>query len=299
VDEPGWPICGLTGARPELITDRHPGGLTTLSIYRCHAMRPPVVQLSPASSLRWSRRAGTGAVTIVCFHHAGGSVLSAARLASVLPADWGVAAVALPGHEGPESGTAPRRPEEIAGRIAEEIAALFSGNAMRLILLGNSYGALLAFEVACQIERHHAAVVSPSRLHLVVSGFRSPSLPPFEGPLHRLPRAHLLAELADRFGPQAAEAGDALASWQEAALRADLEACETYRLLQPTRLHCSTSVIQMTRDPSVTRAELAAWQAVSAHPVDFVTLDAGHFPWTTAAEEFGALLANMLKQERV
>jgi surfactin synthase thioesterase subunit len=258
-------------------------------------MSPHAAQSSPVSSLRWSRRAAGGATTILCFHHAGGSVLSAARLASALPAGCDVAAVALPGHEGPGSGEAPRRPEEIAGRIAQEFAAMFGDGRMRIVLLGNSYGALLAFEVARQIERRHAAVLAPSRLHLVVSGFRSPALPPFDSPLHRLPRAHLLAELADRFGTQGSEA---LTNWQEAAIRADLEACETYRLPAQTRLQCPMSVIQLTRDPSVTRAELAAWQEVSAHPIDFLALDAGHFPWATAADEFCTLLAKALKAER-
>jgi len=251
----------------------------------------------PASSLRWSRRTGNGDATILCFHHAGGSVLSAARLAGALPAGCDVAAVALPGHEGPESGEAPRRPEEIAGRIAEEIAARFGGSPMRLVLLGNSYGALLAFEVARQIEQRHAGVLPANKLHLVVSGFRSPSLPPFEGPLHRLPRAHLLAELVDRFGMQGAEAA-ALEDWQEAALRADLEACETYRLPELEPLQCSTAVIQLTRDPSVTRAELAAWQAVSASPINFLSLDADHFPWTTAADALSTLLVKLLRGSR-
>lgn len=248
--------------------------------------------------LRWSRRSSGGAATVLCFHHAGGSVLSAGRLSGALPPACGLAAVALPGHEGPDSGAPPRRPEEIAVRIADEMAAQLGGSQGELVLLGNSYGALLAFEVARQIEQRHAAVLPASRLHLIVSGFRSPALPPLDGPLHRLPLAHLLAELADRFGPQGAEASGALADWQEAALRADLEACETYRLPAPGRLACSTTVIQLTRDPSVTRAELAAWQVVSIEPVRFVSLDAGHFPWTTAAREFAALLVGLLKGAR-
>jgi surfactin synthase thioesterase subunit len=246
-----------------------------------------------ASLLRWSRRNGRGAITILCFHHAGGSVLSAARLAAALPAGWDVAAIALPGHQGPESGEAPRRPEAIAGGIAQEVAALLDDSSARLVLLGNSYGALLAFEVARRIERQRPAVPASGRLHLIVSGFRSPSMPPFDSPLHRLPRVHLLSELADRFGMSAGEA-DALEHWQEAVLRADLEACETYRLPEQASVQCPISVIHLTRDPSVTPAELAAWQAVSARPVDFRSLDAGHFPWTAAADDFAALVVEML-----
>lgn len=247
--------------------------------------------------MRWSRCTGIADAVVLCFHHAGGSVLSAARLASALPACCDVAAVALPGHEGPESGEAPRRAGEIAGRIAGELALLFGGGSARLVLLGNSYGALLAFEVARQIERRHDAALSLSRLQLVVSGFRSPSLPPFEGPLHRLPRAHLLSELVDRFGMQRAEAV-ALEDWQEAALRADLEACETYRLSEFSPLRCRTAVIRLTRDTSVTQAELAAWRAVCAEPIEFLSLDAGHFPWATAADALGALVAKLSKGDR-
>jgi hypothetical protein len=42
----------------------------------------------------------------------------------------------------------------------------------------------------------------------------------------------------------------------------------------------------------------SAWQEASAHPIDPLSLDTGHFPWATAADEFGTLLAKALKAER-
>src|SRR3546814_17466026 len=65
---------------------------------------------------------------------------------------------------------------------------------------------------------------------LIVSGFRSPTLPMADTPLYRLPSLQLRAELRARFG---AVADAASTPWEgglaEQALRADLQACDTYR----------------------------------------------------------------------
>lgn len=244
--------------------------------------------------LRWIRRL-PGAPVVVCFPHAGGSVLSCIRLAAMLPDDLAIATVALPGHETGAAGLPAADARRLAAVVANEIGAALDPQ-LGLTLLGNSFGALLAFETALALERHDAPAAR--RLHLVVSGFRSPSRPPCDPPLHRLPRALLLAELRDCFGAVGPDLGDLLGATQEAALRADLEACATYRLGMVPPLRCAVSVIRLLADPSVSGDEYDAWRDISAGTVRFRSLEAGHFPWTGAPSEFAGLLTELIAVTR-
>ncbi|WP_246161599.1 thioesterase II family protein [Segnochrobactrum spirostomi] len=258
-------------------------------------MPPDHAPRDAASLVRWSRRPAPGRPSAVFFPHAGGSILSAARIAQALPAAIGFGAVALPGHD-LDGGEALRRADILAARIADDLGDDLQRDGGRCHLVGNSFGALLAFEVARILSVRLGSDAAMKRLHLVVSGFRSPSLPPSDVPLHRLPRAHLVRELAERFGPLGTSAGGTdLDAMQEAALRADLEACETYRLPSPTALACNISVIDLRRDPSVSHEEKAAWQDVGAGPIEIVPLDADHFPWMSATFAFADVLLALMQ----
>lgn len=261
-----------------------------------------------ADLLRWVRRP-LAAPVVICLPHAGGSVLSCLALAAALPEELGIATVALPGHEvasAPASAptaaatSAPASPPvadvrvlaaALAREIARDLASALAPDGAGVTLLGNSFGALLGFETAVALEQGPPGPAA--RLHLVVSGFRSPSRPPLEAPLHRLPRAVLLAELRECFGAPGPDVGDWLGAREEAALRADLEACETYRP-EGARLRCPVGVVRLTRDPSVSAAECAAWAEVCAGPIDWDTLDAGHFPWSTATAAFARLVGDRI-----
>lgn len=263
----------------------------TETIFEGHASR------GPASLVRWSRRGTPGSPSVVFFPHAGGSILSAARLAQALPTTIGFGAVALPGHD-LDSDEAIRRVDILAARIADDLADDLHREGGRCHLVGNSFGALLAFEVARALASRARSDAVMEKLHLVVSGFRSPSLPPSDVPLHRLPRAHLMRELAERFGQiGAGDGAAAIDAVQEAALRADLEACETYRLPAPTALTCKISVIDLRRDPSVSNQEKSAWQDVSAGPIRVVPFESDHFPWTTATVAFAKVLLSLMTVE--
>ncbi|WP_421699109.1 thioesterase II family protein [Ancylobacter sp.] len=262
---------------------------------------PEALPAAPRDLLRWVRRPA-GAPVLLCLPHAGGSVLSCLGLAAALSPDIAIATVALPGHDAPVPGlSAEEAPPfadvrllagALASAIADELGAALAPEGPGVTLLGNSFGALLAFETARALERDDPA--RAGRLHLVVSGFRSPSRPPKEAPLHRLPRGQLLAELRECFGAVGPDLGDLLGPREEAALRADLAACETYRLIDATPLRCALSVIRLTADPSVSAEESAAWREVGAGPVGFHTLSAGHFPWSGATAALAALVGDLI-----
>ncbi|ABD88906.1 thioesterase II family protein [Rhodopseudomonas palustris] len=244
--------------------------------------------LAAAEILRWVRRI-PGAPVVICFPHAGGTVLSCMGLAAALPDDLSIATVVLPRRD---VGVAVADARGMGGAVAEAIALALGDQTAGLTLLGNSFGALLAFETAVALERLEAHAAQ--RLHLVVSGFRSPSRPPCDAPLHRLPRARLLAELRECFGAVGPDLGDLLGEAQEAELRADIEACETYRLGTTPQLRCALSVIRLLADPSVSDEECRAWREICAGPVRFRALKSGHFPWTGATAAFADLVTELI-----
>jgi surfactin synthase thioesterase subunit len=233
---------------------------------------------------------------VIFFPHAGGTVLSCMGLAAMLPSDLAIATVALPGQEAGTTVAPITDARQIAAAVAEEIAFALGQQDAELTLLGNSFGALLVFETALALERLEAPAAH--RLHLVVSGFRSPSRPPSDAPLNRLPRALLLAELRDCFGAVGPDLGNLLSETQEAALRAEIAACETYRLGNVPPLRCAVSVIRLLADPSVSDEECEAWREVCAGPVRFCALEAGHFPWSGATSALASLLIELIAVTR-
>src|SRR3546814_369687 len=134
-------------------------------------------QESSTRHMQWMlrvRSASQGQPTFVFFPHAGATPLSVGRLATALPRSVGVAVANLPRGGDLDDGTPPCSVDDAARGIALGLTALFNAAAVdpdRLVLVGNSYGALLAYETAWRLTQ---ATVNPERL--IVSGFRSPTL---------------------------------------------------------------------------------------------------------------------------
>lgn len=245
---------------------------------------PPAVNqhVDADRSIHWIahlRSATNSSPTFMLFPHAGGSSLSAGRLASALPSDCGLMVANLPRGGGLDEDAPPRRVSDALQGLEQGFLALSQTSAPAvagsLVLVGNSYGALLAYEMAWRLARRHIPV---SRL--VVSGFRSPVLPCLDAPLYRLPWQQLRTELAARFGTM-----PGMADWAtdlvEPGLRADLEACDTYRHTHVDRLSVPITVLHMCADVSVSLDELRAWKAVTNAPTLVRDCAMGHFPWAT------------------
>lgn len=231
-----------------------------------------------AEPWRWLlriRSATSGQPDYIFFPHAGATPLSISRLVAFLPGAVGVAVAVLPRGGDLDDGTPPVRVTDAAQCIARALAAVPATAGNRLVLVGNSYGALLAYETAWYLV-HDAVSVE----RLIVSGFRSPLLPLADIPLHRLPLAQLRVELSARFG---APCDAATAVWggelAEQALRADLQACDTYHHRHDERLPVPLDVLHLTDDLSVSIADLQAWQSVTRFPVRLTPCASGHFPW--------------------
>src|SRR3546814_5352689 len=92
-------------------------------------------------------------------------------------------------------------------------------------------------------------------------------------PLYRLPSLQLRAELRARFG---AVADAASTPWEgglaEQALRADLQACDTYRHRHLEPLSLPIDVLHLSDDLSVSIDELRAWARSEEHTSELQSL---------------------------
>lgn len=238
------------------------------------------------------RRATHSQPTFVFFPHAGGSPLSLGRLVAALPPSVGVIAVNLPRGGDPGSIPPPRRLTAAVDGVTQGLLSFDEkhdrSDPIRMVLVGNSYGALLAYETARSLIR---AAVPLERL--VVSGFRSPSVAPRDPPLHRMAPDQLRAELAARFGTLAGEVPDGGWAAIEPALRADLEACDTYRHISSPRLALPIDVLHMANDPSVSMDDLLAWGTVTSGLTRLIRQTFGHFPWATHPDAVAEVLLQL------
>lgn len=250
-----------------------------------------------AAPWRWLlrvRSAAPGHPSFVFFPHAGATLLSIGRLAAALPSSVGVAVAALPRGGELDKGAPPCRAADAAQGVAQGLAAELHRadgvDSIRLVLVGNSYGALLAYETAWRLIQAQVPVE-----RLVVSGFRSPALPLADIPLYRLPLAQLRTELSARFGAPSDAGTDAVWGGElaEQALRADLQACDTYRHVHDEPLPVPINVLHLTDDASVSIEDLQAWQAVSRYPVHLAPYSAGHFPWAAQADAMARTLLQL------
>jgi surfactin synthase thioesterase subunit len=231
------------------------------------------------------RRAERGQPTFVFFLHAGGSPLSTGRLVASLPSSVGVIVANLPRAE--DRVELPRRVADAVAGMTEGFLALDGVDEFAPVLVGNSYGALIAYEMAWSLGEAGVAVE-----RLIVSGLRSPSLASADAPLHRLPSDRLWSELEARFGAMPGEGAAGNADIEE-SLRADLEACDTYRHTHVGRLAIPIDVLHLQDDPSVSAGDLMAWQAVTNGPVRKVPHVGGHFAWATHADAVAATLIQL------
>lgn len=209
---------------------------------------------------------------LFCFPYAGGAASIYRTWPQYLPAEIEVCAVQLPGRE-----------NRIRERAFADLVALVQALRPHLsayldkpfALFGHSMGALIAYEVARQLQ-----LDGQTPTHLLVSGRRAPILPETDVLLHNITSDEkFLVELQRRYGnlPAVLFEDAELRELFLPLLRADLTAVETYPSITKTVLPCPVVALGGAADPRVTYAELQAWQALTQASFAMHTFPGGHF----------------------
>ncbi|OKI00986.1 hypothetical protein A6A06_19100 [Streptomyces sp. CB02923] len=234
--------------------------------------------LAPDAVERWLRRfhapPGRPAARLVCLPHAGGSAGFFFPFSQALAGDLDVLAVQYPGrlerhHEPPLTDIA-----DLAGQV---VAALTSpaadADGLPLALFGHSLGALVAYEVASELQDRGTPVKA-----LFVSGRRAAGCPDDIEPLHTLDDAAVIDGLRALDGTE-----DELLSDPDMlrlilpAVRADYRAVATYRHRPRPRLTSPVVALTGDSDSRVSLEQAAAWADHTTGPHELRVFSGGHF----------------------
>jgi medium-chain acyl-[acyl-carrier-protein] hydrolase len=212
-------------------------------------------------------------VSLVCFHHAGGSAASFNSWHRRFTAGSGVSILKaqLPGRFGTGLNYPTRDLADIVPELWQQLKPKIGG---RYALYGHSLGALVAFEFA----RYAQAIGDDPPLLLFVSGRRAPHLPLKLAALSDKPDPVLIDHVKDFGGTPGKLLNDP--RWRDfylPTLRADLRISDYYQWDGGPPVSCPISVFRGRNDPIVAEDELMGWRRHTARAFSFETLPGGHF----------------------
>lgn len=211
-------------------------------------------------------------IRLFCFPHAGAGISAYSGWADALDPEIELHTVQLPGRE-----SRFREPncETMADLLTPVVAAVAPYVAEPFALFGNSFGGVLAYETARELN----AKTGRTPAHLFLSACAAPHLPNRHEPIAHLPDERLLPELASRYDgiPDAILQDREFLQAILPPIRADLSALEQYCHRWSEPMSCPVTVFGGQRDPTVSYEQLAAWQAQTTGPFQLHMLeDEGH-----------------------
>ncbi|MBQ1158342.1 thioesterase [Streptomyces sp. A73] len=212
-----------------------------------------------------------GARPLVCIPYAGGTASVYRGWQERLGADIHVVPAQLPGRgrrlrEPPHTALEPLVTALATALVEAELSHDY-------VLFGHSMGALLAYEVACELRERG----EPEPSHLFVSGSRAPHLYGTRED-HLLPDDELRELVSDLGGLDRDRAVDAAYFERRLpVLRADLRVCETYRWRPRAPLRCPMTAFSASRDALASAPQTEAWRAYTSGSFLRRHLDGGHF----------------------
>jgi medium-chain acyl-[acyl-carrier-protein] hydrolase len=180
--------------------------------------------------------------------------------------------VHLPGREGRWREAAFKNVCDLAPAVAEGLRPYLT---MPYALLGQSFGALVAFEVA----RHLRSLGAPPPLHLFVAAHRAPQLPNPHSRVSDLDDDAFVEAMMGRYGgiPAAVLENRELLDLMLPCLRADMRAFETYEFRSEAPLGTPISAFGGLADALITQTELDGWSAQTSEAFTLRMFDGGHF----------------------
>lgn len=228
-----------------------------------------------------------GTHRLFCLPFAGGGASAYAGWNDAAGDSIEVLPIQLPGHE-TRMGEAPVADmETLASMIVTGIAPLTAGP---WSLFGHSMGVLLALCVVRAARR--AGLREPERLFVAAKS--PPQLPLRRPPFAHLPDDRFLAELQDRYGSGIGAARMELILLMLPTIRADILAVERWHPGASPPLAVPITAFYAGDDPSVSEAEMAAWEAQTSSGFSLVGVAGDHFFLQSARDTLVATVRSEL-----
>lgn len=224
---------------------------------------------------------------LVCFPFAGGSTYTYQSWIRWLPPDVDVVGVELPGR-GPRIAVSPvTRYPELLNQLLPELSAILDG--VPTVFFGHSMGALLAYGTAVRLVDQQQLPQS-----LVLSSCAPPHL-----------RATACSSSMDDdsliqwLRRMEGTPGEILTSSEALSmvlpvLRADLQLMESYPDGSGSVLPCPILAIGGTEDPSVSMANLQAWEQYTSASFQMENVPGGHFYFRGRESRLGEILGQVV-----
>jgi len=210
------------------------------------------------------RRAGE-TVRLFCFHHAGGGT----AMFSAWNRALGPRVDVVPVEIGNRARFTTLR--QLVAQANEQLRSALDGPH---VFFGHSFGALIAYRLACL----RAAEGSRLPRALLLSSYAPPHLPAPIPDLGHLDNDQLAALLADLGGlPPELTEWPALRDKAVAAARIDLRLCMTDEETRTAALSCPMYVFGGSDDPLVSEADLGEWRSRTSGKFAVQILPGGHF----------------------
>lgn len=164
-------------------------------------------------------------------------------------------------------------------------------------LFGHSMGALVAFELARELQRRGR----PAPALLCVSGASAPQVPNDQTLLHGLPDDELVRQVAERYQgiPQPVLQNRELLELVLPTLRADLTVIETYTFHEGPRLRCPLAAFAGQDDRHVTEEKLAPWRELTDGTFTSRRFAGDHFFLNDRRDELIAAILQELRRTQM
>ncbi len=226
------------------------------------------------------RCSGIAKLRLFCFPYAGGNATIFGGWAEHLPSGVDLFAIQSPGR-------GRRFTETPISCLRTKVKELYSEIVPFLdvpsIFVGHSNGALVAFELARELQKNKVGNLN----HLILSAKRAPHLPPIKPNLHNLPQEQFIKELKNYdFTPDEVLENEELMELFTPMLRADFSLSETYDFEEDMKLKTPTTLFWGNRDNDIPKDDMLAWQKCIDNPVNFTEFDGGHFFIDSSKDSF-------------
>lgn len=217
-------------------------------------------------------------VRLFCFHHAGGSGTMFNAWNKALGPRIQVVPVEILNRE--RFATL----RELVEEVSEQLSSALDGPH---VFFGHSFGALLAYRLACLRAASGASLPRA----LMVSSFAPPHLPAPIPAVDHLDDHQLTALLSDLGGlPPELTDWPALRDRAVATARTDLRLCATDEQDEPMALSCPIHALGGGDDPLVDESDLHEWRSRTSGAFSVHVLRGGHFYLSDGPQLFATLL---------
>ena len=238
----------------------------------------------------WVRRAPrkNRSLRLICLPYGGGGASIYHSLADLLPEEIEVVALQLPGRE---DRSAERPPTNLRRLIHTSAIAVGPYCATPFAFYGHCAGALLAFELAYEINAKFG--IWPT--HFVAAAQQAPHVPPTSLLLRPLPDEKLLEVVKERGGlPDAIAENSELTQFLLPLLRSDFALWRQYAYQPKKPLPCPVTTLRGIDDDVADGSSVKAWQEHTSADFTHFEVDGGHYFVNSMQADTAALLSRQL-----